>query len=415
MQSEEEAETGLVFKEVGYGYVSSASLDSDDARLMREDVGGVWSSDLDDGEEREETDDGFIEFGDEEAGRSAGKILPAIFCTSSAFHKRFSTTRSKYIDKTEAEIIEDITCREARDFENLIKWTNKTSTLGYRRKLLNKWEALNDIQKTKCALLRVNFLFRRMYGYSVKEHDRFLISSEPEAIEFMADTAISVATSLVYVASRLSPESGSVVSRACDFVLNELDFRSFEDKTDEYIAQKMLSLRIRSTTTVVLSPEEPRRTVAVVHSPKSLVDMWTRQVLSGRKPAACYHFGRSVHTHSEEEDESDAEELAQQTRIQNQQLGHNLKFRYNLDREATEDSSSAFPEPEETSNVICSVLLLKELDRTTNELQELSSSDLEEITSITDRYIKHVSEILSDSALHDERRRPYLNAEDVQL
>jgi len=63
--------------------------------------------------------------------------------------RRFSTTRSKYIDKTEAEIIEDITRREACDFEALIKWTNKTSTLGYRRKLLNKWEALNDAQKTK--------------------------------------------------------------------------------------------------------------------------------------------------------------------------------------------------------------------------------------------------------------------------
>mmetsp|Transcript_1175 Transcript_1175/g.3416 ORF Transcript_1175/g.3416 Transcript_1175/m.3416 type:complete len:89 (-) Transcript_1175:1983-2249(-) len=67
-----------------------------------------------------------------------------------------------------------------------------------------------------------------MYGYSVKEHKRFLISSEPEVIEFMADTAISVATSLVSVASRLSPESGSVVSRAREFVLNELDFDGFE-------------------------------------------------------------------------------------------------------------------------------------------------------------------------------------------
>mmetsp|Transcript_1173 Transcript_1173/g.3397 ORF Transcript_1173/g.3397 Transcript_1173/m.3397 type:complete len:272 (-) Transcript_1173:1337-2152(-) len=255
-----------------------------------------------------------------------------------------------------------------------------------------------------------------MYGYSVKEHKRFLISSEPEVIEFMADTAISVATSLVSVASRLSPESGSVVSRAREFVLNELDFDGFEDKTDEYIAQKMLSLRIHSTTTVLLSQEEPRRTVAVVHSPKSLVDMWTRQLLNGRKPAACHHFGRSAHTNSEEEsDESDSEELAQQTRIQNQQLGDNLKFRYNLDREATEDSSSSFPEPEETSNVICSVLLRKELNRTKNRLQKLSESDLEAIISITDRYIKHVSEILSDAALHDERRRPYLSAEDVQL
>mmetsp|Transcript_24742 Transcript_24742/g.35642 ORF Transcript_24742/g.35642 Transcript_24742/m.35642 type:complete len:471 (-) Transcript_24742:1297-2709(-) len=448
MESEDIAETGLVFKEVGYGYVSSASLDSDDLRRMREDVGGVWSSDPDDGEEREETEDSFMEFGDDEAWRSARKILPAILCSSSTFYKRFSTTRSKYIDKTEAEIIEDITRREACDFEALIKWTNKTSTLGYRRKLLNKWEALNDAQKTKyvedlhptcrsncdterstkslkaaclqlqlrCALLRINFLFRRMYGYSVKEHNRFLISSEPEVIEFMADTAISVATSLVSVASRLSPESGSVVSRACDFVLNELDFRRFEDKTDEYVAQKMLSLRIHSTTAVVLSPEEPPRTVVVVHSPKSLADMWTRQVLRGRKLTARYHCGRSVHTNSEEEsDGSDVDELAQQTRIQNQQLGHDLEFSYNLDREASEDSSSVFPEPEEDSNVICSVLLLKELDRTTSEVQKLSSSDLEEIISVTDKYVKHVSEILSDSALHDERRRPYLNVEDAQL
>jgi len=87
MESEDIAETGLVFKEVGYGYVSSASLDSDDLRRMREDVGGVWSSDPDDGEEREETEDSFMEFGDDEAWRSARKILPAILCSSSTFYK----------------------------------------------------------------------------------------------------------------------------------------------------------------------------------------------------------------------------------------------------------------------------------------------------------------------------------------
>lgn len=88
-----------------------------------------------------------------------------------------------------------------------------------------------------------------MYGYSVKEHKRFLISSEPEVIEFMADTAISVATSLVSVASRLSPESGSVVSRAREFVLDELDFHGFEvfrsvcAKTNERVSREALIKR----------------------------------------------------------------------------------------------------------------------------------------------------------------------------